>query len=356
MEKQTDSELRQPSLVSETQESPQQNADACPKGIFHRFAFWNRVDFKSWKQKGQAFLAQLKELLQGKHRFAVMDAHTFREKFSFQLSGITIFTTVGSIMILLVLLTTVLIVFTPLREYIPGYSNSDLIEQSYHNAVVIDSLEHQVRYQEWMISNIQDVLSGKEMVTAEEAKKKSDSLASLGVSTADYVRSRSDSLLRIYVEENDKHYQVRVSPLTKQSTLPKQGESLMAHGLFFTPMQGYVVAPYDSQIRHFGVDVAGVSNSLINAIYGGTVVFSNFTVETGYIVAVQHPDDVLSVYKHCSKLLKQEGDVVLAGEPLAYLGNSGSLSTGPHLHFELWMKGKPVDPKQYVLFMDSSRQ
>lgn len=338
------------SVESSTSDSPQPKRSKAD--IWTRFRTWistKKINFANWKQVIKTLYERLKELLQGKHRFAVMDAQTFREKFAFQLSGATIFIAVSATIVLLIILTTVLIVFTPLREYIPGYANSDLIEQSYRNTLIIDSLQQQVSYQEWMISNIQDVIAGKQMVTAKETEHKSDSLAALGVSHTAYVRSRDDSLLRVYVGSNDKNYEVRLAP--KVSTIaPQHKNSRLAHGLFFTPMQGQVIAPFDLQLRHFGVDVAGVTNAPISAIYGGTVVFANFTVETGYTIAIQHADNIISLYKHCSSLLKKEGDAVLVGEPIAYLGNTGTLTTGPHLHFEIWMMGNPVDPVQYVRF------
>lgn len=333
--------------------SPSSTSDTPSEGnLLTRFQSWisiKKISFKAWKQGVKTLYGQLKELFQGKHRFAVMDTQTYREKFSFQLSGISVFVAVSVIMLLLIILTTVIIVFTPLREFIPGYANAELIEQSSRNTVIIDSLQQHVRYQEWMIRNIQDVIAGNPMTTAQEAKHKSDSLAALGVSPTTYMRSRDDSLLRIYVRDNDGNYEVRLAPRVSTIT-PKYDNSRLAHGLFFTPMQGQVIAPFDIQLRHYGVDVAGVTNAPISAIYGGTVVFANFTVETGYTIAIQHADNIISLYKHCSTLLKKEGDVVLVGEPIAYLGNTGSLTTGPHLHFEIWMAGNPVDPVQYVRF------
>ena len=153
------------------------------------------------KHRGvKTFFSHFGDVVKHKHRFVVMDTETYKEKFSFQLSGLNIFVTVGVSVIVLVILTTILIAFTPLREYIPGYSNSGLIEKSRRNAYRVDSLEREVKMQQWMLVTMQDVLSGKVM-PGEEAQKHFDSLSSLGITAEVYRRSADDSLLRLEVEQ-----------------------------------------------------------------------------------------------------------------------------------------------------------
>lgn len=144
------------------------------------------------------------DVLKNKHRFVVMDTQTYKEKFSFQLTAINVFVVVGALVVVFIILTTVLIAFTPLREYIPGYSNTDMVEQTIHNAAVIDSLEHEIEKQNWMIATIQDLMLERQMPDVETAKYYSDSIASLGVSVTEYRRSKADSLLRIEVSNEDK--------------------------------------------------------------------------------------------------------------------------------------------------------
>lgn len=162
------------------------------------------VNVKSWGRGIKFLIAQVGDIVRHKHRFVVMDSETFKEKFSFQLSGINLFVTVGISVIILIVLTTILIAFTPLREYIPGYQNSDMVEQTYHNAQIIDSLERRVATQEWMIANIQDVLEGKTMPGEDDAMKRVDSLSSLGISVEEYRHSKDDSLLRAEIEQQAK--------------------------------------------------------------------------------------------------------------------------------------------------------
>ena len=336
---------------------PKQKA-AKPKkygGMLRRIHRWfsSKIwNFRAWGRGMKTLYGHSKDVIKTKHRFVVMDTQTYKEKFAFQLSGINLFVTIGIVVILLIVLTTVLIAFTPLREFIPGYANTEMVEQTYHNATVIDSLEQKMLQQEWMINTIQDVLSERRVDFDSNAtvEQRADSIAALGVTPTEYTHTRADSLLRLYVDHNDSRYQVRVSSQGYSSRHVNLTDNQSGKGLFFTPVHGKVVAMFDPQIFHYGVDVAAMANAPINAVYGGTVIFANFTVETGYVIAVQHPGNVLSVYKHCSSLLKQQGDVVRVGEPLAYLGNSGQLTTGPHLHFELWMNGKPVDPLQFIVF------
>lgn len=290
----------------------------------------------------------IKDVIKQKHRFVVMDVNTYKEKFSFQLSGINLFVTLGISIILLVTLTSLLIAFTPLREFIPGYANGEMIEQTYANAHVIDSLETEISNQEQMISIIQAVLMGHEIPGEEEyaktaAQSKPDSVV--------YVRSKADSLLRLEVEREDSKYQVKGNALAKNADKNSLNAKVQsAQQLFFAPLKGPVTSQFDAKIRHYGVDIAGEVNAVIKAVYGGTVIFSNFTVETGYVIAIQHSGNIISVYKHNSSLLKRQGDVVRVGEPIAYIGDSGKYSSGPHLHFELWISGKPVDPQQYIVF------
>lgn len=293
----------------------------------------------------------LGDVLRHKQRFVVMDTETYKEKFSFQLSGINLFVAIGLTLIVFVALTTVLIAFTPLREYIPGYTNTKMVEQTYRIAYVIDSLQNELDNQGWLIATIQSVLNDTPF---EGDSLVADSTASLHAVAAAYRHSRADSLLRAEVDREDttERYQVKAQSPAAQQPMSQQFASITAQlsQLFFAPVKGTVVAPFESAIRHYGVDVAAASGELVKSVGNGTVIFSNFTVENGHIIAIQHAGNVVSVYKHNSSLLKHEGDVVRTGEPIAFVGNSGTLSTGPHLHFELWVNGMPVDPQQYISF------
>lgn len=290
----------------------------------------------------------ISDVMKNRHRFVVMDEETYREKFSFQLTGINIFVTVGVIVIIFVLLTFLLIAFTPLRELIPGYTNPRLSQQAFQNALVIDSLEHKLSIQEQQLHDIKAIMTGEDpdALRLRQGSNLAADKEEDASNSQPYRHSKEDSLLRQDVENADE-YSLRAPTATSAANAPQETPSMQ---LFFTPLKGKVVAPFDSKIKHYGVDIAGAANEAVMAALGGIVIFSGFTVETGYVIALQHPGNYISVYKHNSALLKHEGDMVRASEPIAYLGNTGEQTSGPHLHFELWLNGTAVNPLQYISF------
>ena len=285
------------------------------------------------------------DVIKRKHRFVVMDTDTFKEKFSFQLSGINLFVTIGITVIVLILLTTILIAFTPLREWIPGYTDTRMVEQTYQNAKKIDSLEAQLENQEWMIATMQSVLRGEKFPSEPEAPQ-SDSAATLQQLAVAYRHIKEDSLLRLEVEREDNRYQVKESSVSTLSSTSDASPTI-TH-LFFTPLKGNILTPYSAS--HHGVDIAGDATRAVCAAYSGTVIFAGFTAEWGHVIALQHPGNVITVYQNNGSLLKQQGDAVRAGEPIAYVGNGGRRELGAYLHFEIWVGGVAVNPEEYISF------
>lgn len=305
------------------------------------------MGLKDWWAKVKTW--PINDVIRHKHRFVVMDTDTFKEKFSFQLSGINLFVTVGITVIVLILLTTILIAFTPLREWIPGYTNNEMVEQTYSNAKKIDSLETTLANQEWLLATMQAVLRG-DVLGTEYEEIKSDSTATLQQLAGAYRHSIEDSLLRKEVEEEDNRYQVKDVGV---ATTTQQAETVAPTiaTLFFSPLKGKILTPFNPSGRHNGVDIAASSGQSVNASYSGTVVFAGFTTEAGHVIMLQHPGNVVSVYSNCSSLLKRQGDVVRVGEPIAYAGISSlHPEQGVYLHFELWMGGNPVNPEEYISF------
>ncbi len=293
--------------------------------------------------------SQVSDVIKHKHRFVVMDTDTFKEKFSFQLSGINLFVTVGITMIVLIVLTTVLIAFTPLREYIPGYTDTEMIEQTYVNAKKIDSLERAVADQEWVLATVQALMRG-EALGAEVDSVMADSTAKVAVVAGAYRRSHEDSLLREEVEREDNRYQVKSSVRQPSNSAATTDMQPTVTHLFFAPVKGNIVKPYNSATRHYGVDIAAASESPVNAAYSGTVISAGFTAEDGHVITLQHPAGVITVYRNNSALLKHQGDVVRAGEPIAFVGTGNTTELGPHLHLEVWVNGSPVNPEEYISF------
>lgn len=318
-------------------------------------------------------LKELKKDMSHKQRFVVMDSDTFKERWSFQLSARNLFVAIGLSAIILVVLTAMLVSFTSLREYIPGYMQTDLMEQVYTSTATLDSLERKLQEQDLMLANIKAVIAGEDIREEGVIEQRKDTLK---IKPTDDVRSKSDSLLRSEIESQDK-YQVRVTDATTPSKMVENITSAIIEQkvtdrigyigqlhtqmnfadnrsvsdyLFYTPLKGKVISFFDPQKRHYGIDIAGSENAVVKSVYNGTVLFSDFTLKTGYIIAIQHPNNMISVYKHNSALLKHTGDVVRAGEPIAFIGNTGELTTGPHLHLELWYNGKAINPVEYISF------
>jgi len=295
------------------------------------------VKLKSWP---------VNDVIKHKHRFVVMDTDTFKEKFSFQLSGANLFVTIGVTTIVLIMLTIVLIAFTPLRELIPGYANTKMEEQTYANAKMIDSLEVEVANQEWLVATMQAMIRGEYLGESFDSIRK-DSTSVLQQAAAVYRHSVEDSLLRLEVEREDNRYQLKGN--TTQSTSKSDAAPAVSH-LLFAPLKGKILTQFDVAARHNGVDISGSTNQMVNATYSGTVIFTGFTVEAGHVIALQHPGNVVSIYRNNGALLKHQGDVVRVGEPIAYVGSSSNPELGPYLHFEIWVGGNPINPVDYISF------
>ncbi|NQY06080.1 MAG: M23 family metallopeptidase [Flavobacteriaceae bacterium] len=278
---------------------------------------------------------KLKQKLLHKYRLVIVNDDTFEEKLSFNLSRLNVFVLFGLTSIGLIVLTTLLIAFTPLREYIPGYSSTSLRRTAINNTEVLDSIRDVVRKDSIQIEHIRKVLIGD--IQPQDVNK--DSLrneANKDFEGLNLTASKADSLLREKVEREDK-YNIFENDSKENIVL-------------FTPASGPISDPYNVKDKHYAVDVVLIKDAPIKAVADGTVIFAEWTSETGYVIIIEHPNDLISVYKHNSVLNKTQGDFVKAGEVIASAGSTGELSTGPHLHFELWMDGHPVNPQDFIDF------
>jgi murein DD-endopeptidase MepM/ murein hydrolase activator NlpD len=264
-----------------------------------------------------------------------VNADTFEEKFSLRLTRLNVFVWASLSAIVLIFLTTILIAFTPIREYIPGYSSQELERRASELYFKTDSLQQLVGYQTEYIANIQKVLTGD--LKFEQANPDNTSTDVSYLSAGDLAPSQADSMLRETVRKEDK-YNLFLSA--------KSGSNFV----LFPPAQGPISADFNLKEKHFAVDVNVPINTPIKAAADGRVILTEWSVETGYVVLVEHSNNLLTVYKHNTKLTKSQGDIVKAGEVIAISGNTGTLTTGPHLHFELWNNGYPVDPKTFIDF------
>jgi len=271
-----------------------------------------------------------------KYRMVVLNEDTFEERFSFRLTRLNVFVTVGLSAIFLIAITTILIAFTPLREYIPGYSSAELKEEATNLAYVSDSLQNVIRLNDQYLKSIKNALTGD--LDIEQLNR--DSILSQPITDAEYEeinRIKADSLLREEVAQEDKY-----------NILPTATDDI--NFSLFPPVKGSISDPYSIEDKHYAVDVVTSRNAPIKSIADGRVIFAEWTAETGYVIIIKHSYGLISAYKHNASISKSQGDMVRAGEVIATAGNTGELTTGPHVHFELWNEGNPVDPSEYIDF------
>lgn len=276
--------------------------------------------------------------IRNKFRLVLLNDETFEEKFSFRLTPLGVFTVMGLLFIFSIIATSLVIAFTPLREFIPGYTDINLKRNLVQMVFTVDSLEREVKINEKYLQNLKNVLSGNPPVGLQETKidtaKNYKNIA--------YSVSAQDSALRKYVESEEKF-----NLLFKPANMRKGDISSF---LFFTPLKGPVTSAFNPEQSHFGIDIVAPENEAVKATLDGTVIFNGWTSETGYVLHIQHASNIVSIYKHNAVLLKRTGDYVKAGEAIAIVGNSGEYSTGAHLHFELWYNGLPINPEEYMMF------
>jgi murein DD-endopeptidase MepM/ murein hydrolase activator NlpD len=269
-----------------------------------------------------------------KYRFVIMTDSSFEEKLSLTLSRLNVFAFAGFFVFVCFSSTLLLIAYTPLSEYVPGKSSLEVQKNLIELSLKSDSLEGILLNKAVYLKNINNLISGNELITPAE----SNNSASEKENKIIFEKSKADSLLRISVEAEDKS-SIYVKSVSNNNYL-----------MFFAPVSGLISDVYNSKIKHFGVDLVAKDKSRISSVLDGTVLISHWTSETGYVIAIQHKNDYVSLYKHNSLLLKEVGDFVNTGDHIAVIGNSGELSSGPHLHFELWHKGTPVNPEDYISF------
>lgn len=279
------------------------------------------------------------EKLRNRYRLVIMNDETFEERISLKLSRMNVYIAFSSLLVLMLILIMLLIVFTPLKEYIPGYGDLEFRENLEVIRSETDSLNILVSQQDAYITSIKKIMNADfendsiEQLTSNEKVDYSD----IDIEKT----SEKDSLLRAEVEEQLQYSLGDVANIAGNDT---------SQAYYFPPITGYITSEFEPEKDHYGVDIVAPANTPIKAILPGTVIISNWTLDTGYVIGIQHSNNVLSFYKHNSVLLKKVGNFVKEGDVIAVIGSSGELSTGPHLHFELWQDKSPVNPMDYIAF------
>ena len=290
---------------------------------------YSKTSEKSRKKK-------LTKKLLHKYRLVVLNEDTFEERFAMKLTRLNVFVFGSLFTLLLIAFTTIFIAFTPIREYIPGYTSPTLQKQAITLERKTDSLLSVTKMNERYMKSIKDVLSGEASL---EAINKDSIYAELAaeVDPQSLNPSRADSILREKVDNEDKYNLFESARSVKNF-------------VFFPPVKGTVSEGFNMEGQHYAVDIVVPKNTPIKAAADGRVVLASWTSDSGYVIVIDHGNQLISVYKHNSSLTKEQGDFVKAREVIATSGSSGALSTGPHLHFELWNDGDPIDPAAFIDF------
>ncbi len=272
-----------------------------------------------------------------KYRVVLLNEETFEEVGNMRLTRLNLIALVGIVLFLLVAITYILIAFTNIRELIPGYPDAAMRQHIRTNAMKLDSLEYEQAVRDQYFDNLNRIISGNipEMYM-------NDTSGMVDYHNINFRRSNNDSLLRQQVEAEE---QFRLSVLDGEQVNRK-----LTDMQFFTPVDGIITGAFSPADGHFGVDLVAGPNEVVKAALDGTVTMSTWTLETGYVIQIQHDYELLTVYKHNASLFKKVGEKVAAGDAIAIVGNSGELTTGPHLHFELWHDRVPLDPVDYIVF------
>ena len=285
------------------------------------------------KKKKQKKLA--KKLLH-KYRLVILNEDTFEERFAIKLTRLNVFVIMSLSAIVLIVLTTILIAFTPIREYIPGYSSTKLKKEATNLNFKTDSLQQVITMNEQYLESIKRVLKG-DVATVEFNKDSIIKAAEQEAIEYNLNPSIEDSLLREKVNKEDK-YNLFESATSK------------VNFVLFPPVTGTISESYNVKEKHYAVDIVVAKGTPVKAAADGVVVLAEWTTQTGYVVIIDHGNGLISAYKHNASLTKEQGDLVKAGEVIAISGDAGELTTGPHLHFELWTDGYPIDPTTFIDF------
>lgn len=278
---------------------------------------------------------KIKYKLLNKYRLVVLNEDTFEERFTFKINRLNVFVFSIIFTFTLILATSILIAFTPLREYIPGYSSVTLKKNAAQLAYKTDSLQQVIKINELYFSSIKKVLKG-DVSSVNFNKDSIIEAAKIDLTVIDINTSKEDSLLREKVSLEDKY-----NPLINNSEI---------NFVLFPPVKGTISQDFNAKEKHYAIDVVTSKDAPVKSAADGTVIFSEWTTQTGYVIIIEHSNNLISVYKHNSQLTKEQGSLVKAGEVIATAGNTGELSTGAHLHFELWSDGYPIDPTNFIDF------
>ncbi|MCD8528843.1 MAG: M23 family metallopeptidase [Chitinophagales bacterium] len=280
--------------------------------------FWNKLRFK--------------------YRLIILNEETYEQKASLRLSQMNMYILFSVLLIIFTAIITAIIAFTPLKFYMPGVGSVDVRSQLMAYELITDSLENEIDSRNFWLQNVQNVLSG----SVDSMKILNDSVP---VHKDINVDLGKESKTEIAFKEDVKEEVTSQAVSMKSGIVSGASYSLLK---FAAPADGVVISNYKTEENHYGIDIAGNEKSPVYAVESGYVLVSDWSPEFGNVIVIAHRDNMASFYKHNAELLKKSGNFVNKGDVIALMGNTGTLSNGPHLHFELWRDGRPVDPLKFI--------
>ena len=279
--------------------------------------------------------------LKNKFRFVVLNDVTFEEKFSLSLTRTNVWVFISVIAFTLIFLTAAAIIYTPLKYFIPGFGDYNYRSQILQLNFKTDSLQNALDARAVWLENLENVASGNIDSTKPAVHGKS-AIDKSQIKLNDI--KPEDQQLRKEVEDAD-NYSLSYNANQNSGAVDEVKQMHLMN-----PVDGYVTDEYEVQKEHYGIDIAAKTDAPVKAVLDGKIISATYTFKTGYVLMIQHANNLVSLYKHNSRLLKKEGSFVKTGEVIAIVGSTGELSTGPHLHFEIWHNGKSLNPRNYIVF------
>lgn len=278
----------------------------------------------------------LLERLKYKYRLIVINEDTFEQKASVRLSRINIYSILSVLIVGVAVIIFSLIAFTPLKFVMPGVGSYNERGKLYELSLVTDSMQQVMNKKDKYVANVLNILNGDlDSSYSQTGSKPLDTTSAVELDNL----PAEDQALREYME-NELEYSVNGN-----SELEYENFASLS---FINPIEGVITDKYAISNEHYGVDIAGEAGEPVKAVLDGAVIDAGWNYETGHYITLQHENNLITVYKHNAEVLKKTGSFVKQGDVIAVVGNSGKLSTGPHLHFEIWHLGKALNPEHYL--------
>ena len=272
------------------------------------------------------------------YRLSIYDKSTLNEVHTSNVSRFKVLIFVLILAIFFIGSTVSVYHYTPLKKTLPGYPADSIRNYIIENAILLDSLKAEIDLRDHYLDKIQSVIKG------DVPKADSIDLLVESISEENIINPiNEDSIIEQLIETGSHNFNFQISH--------SYGTNI-SEIAFFTPIKGMVSQKFKAIPGHLGIDIVALNNTRVSAILDGIVILADWTLATGYVMVIRHENELISVYKHNAELLKLQGEKVSAGEAIAIMGNSGEVTTGPHLHFELWANGQAVDPELYINFQN----